>query len=72
MTTVLVTGASGYIGGATAQALSREGFQVFGLIRDKKHSAELLKNEITPVVGDLHDLKAVEAIIDQVRRLPRK
>ncbi|WP_159038270.1 NmrA family NAD(P)-binding protein, partial [Streptomyces sp. WM6386] len=38
---VLVTGASGYIGGPVAQALLAAGHRVTGLVRDPSRAAEL-------------------------------
>jgi len=42
-TSVLVIGASGYIGASVAFALRRAGFRVYGLIRTKEKGAELEK-----------------------------
>ncbi len=50
---VLITGASGYIGEAVAQAFRKKGHHVTGLVRSKKSSTELRKNEIIPIQGDI-------------------
>jgi len=66
MVRVLVTGANGFIGGATALALRKAGHQVYGLVRDEKQKAELLQNEIIPVLGDLSDIKGFASTLDKV------
>lgn len=61
---VFITGASGYIGFATALAFRRKGHQVWGLIRSETHKAKLLKHEITPVMGDIGNLSSLKGILD--------
>lgn len=53
--TVFITGVSGYTGRAVAVALRRQGYKVYGLLRNKsKVSASLLlEEEIIPIIGDL-------------------
>lgn len=48
---VFVVGSSGYIGEGVALAFRRNGYKVFGLIRDEKKSKNLLRNEIIPIIG---------------------
>jgi nucleoside-diphosphate-sugar epimerase len=55
---VFVTGASGYIGSAVALAFRRSGHQVMGLVRSEKSARKLRAGEITPVIGDISDLKS--------------
>jgi nucleoside-diphosphate-sugar epimerase len=52
---ILVTGATGYIGGAAAKALSRSGHKVFGLSRSDASAARLQEEGLTPVRGDFAD-----------------
>jgi nucleoside-diphosphate-sugar epimerase len=51
MAKVFVTGGNGLIGQWVAAALKRRGYSVSALIRDESQKDELLKLEITPVVG---------------------
>lgn len=53
-TTVLVTGANGYIGRAVAVAYRAQGFKVYGLVRseEKAKDARLLQEEVIPVIGE--------------------
>jgi nucleoside-diphosphate-sugar epimerase len=48
---VFVTGASGYIGGATARALARAGHDVVGLVRTASKAPALEAAEVNVVVG---------------------
>lgn len=50
-----VTGASGYIGRAVAEALRRRGHRVTGLIRTPSKGAALEAREIEAVAGDMRD-----------------
>ena len=50
---IFVTGATGYVGGAVAARLARQGHQVFGLTRRRASAAALEAAGITPVIGDL-------------------
>ncbi len=50
---IFVTGATGYIGGAVAARLARQGHQVFGLTRNPDNAKALAAAGVTPVVGDL-------------------
>ena len=52
---VVVIGASGYIGLGVALAYRRAGYRVYGLIRNEKYSNQLLQNEIEPVVAKAFD-----------------
>jgi nucleoside-diphosphate-sugar epimerase len=52
---VLVTGATGYIGGAAAQALRGAGYAVSGLARSETAAAKLRQAGLTPVRGDFAD-----------------
>ncbi|KAL6068134.1 Epimerase domain-containing protein [Balamuthia mandrillaris] len=54
-TSVFVAGANGFIGGAVARAFRREGYRVYGLVRNPQKTNDLLKDEILPVIGDMSD-----------------
>src|SRR5260370_1371087 len=63
---ILVTGATGYIGGAAAKALIQSGHQVLGLARSKSSAVRLPAAGIPALPGDFLDkaslTKAVEAV----------
>jgi nucleoside-diphosphate-sugar epimerase len=52
---VLITGASGYIGGSVASALLGAGHRVVGLVRSDERAAQVRKRGIEPLVGTLDD-----------------
>jgi nucleoside-diphosphate-sugar epimerase len=52
---ILVTGATGYIGGAAAKALVKRGHEVLGLARSEESAGRLRLAGITPVAGDFAD-----------------
>jgi nucleoside-diphosphate-sugar epimerase len=62
---ILVTGATGYIGGAAARDLRAAGHKVSGLARSEAAAAKLTQAGLSPVMGDFADptslAKAVEA-----------
>jgi nucleoside-diphosphate-sugar epimerase len=58
--TVLVTGASGYIGNAVARSFAQAGWKTFGLLRNKKHAPALAKEEIIPLEGTPDDLSFLD------------
>jgi len=53
--TIFLTGASGYIGGAVALRLMRDGHRIRGLARSPETAARLQALGIEPVLGDLSD-----------------
>jgi nucleoside-diphosphate-sugar epimerase len=57
---VFLTGASGYIGGAVAKRLIREGHTVRGLTRTPGVVDTLAAAGIAPIVGDLDDVPLLE------------
>src|SRR5260370_995153 len=48
---ILVTGATGYIGGAAAKALRLAGHEVSGLARSESSAAKLVRAGLAPVMG---------------------
>ena len=56
---VFITGATGFIGGSIADRLMQNGYQLTGLVRSKKKSAELLKLGIEPLLGTLDDREVI-------------
>ncbi len=50
---VFITGASGYIGQAVAEAFRQAGHAVSGMVRSHNKAQLLYQQEITPVIGDL-------------------
>jgi nucleoside-diphosphate-sugar epimerase len=49
--TILVTEATGYIGGSVAAQLIAEGRDVRGLVRSEEKARLLAENGVTPVLG---------------------
>lgn len=64
MKNVLITGANGGMGYATAKALAKIGFKVFAL--DIKKGKE--EENIIPVEGDITDIKSVEKAFEEVKK----
>ncbi len=52
---IFVTGATGFVGNAVAQALRRRGHRVAGLARTETKARALAAAEIEPVLGDMRD-----------------
>lgn len=50
---IFITGATGYIGSAVAEAFARHGHAVWGLTRSKDKARELEAREIKPVIGTM-------------------
>ena len=67
MKKAIVFGASGYLGNAVGVALSRAGFQTFGLIRNKEKATRLSIEEITPIIGTFTDRKQWLKTVDSVQ-----
>ena len=55
MTTIFLTGATGYIGGSVAARLIDTGHRVRGLVRSHESAALLAERGIEPVMGSLDD-----------------
>ena len=63
--TVLVTGASGFLGRHLAQQLQAEGAQVFGLSRSETADAALRAADVVPLRGDLMQPEGLAAAFTQ-------
>ncbi len=64
MTTIFLTGATGYIGGSVAARLLDAGHQVRGLVRSPENAALLAERGIEPVMGSLDD---IDLLTDEAR-----
>lgn len=62
---VFLTGANGWIGSAVAQDLIGAGHSVVGLVRSQNKADALAAAGVTPLLGDLSDLDAIQAGADQ-------
>lgn len=60
---VFVTGATGYIGSAAADALRAAGHGVIGLARSEEAATHLALRGVTPVLGDLREPETLEAAV---------
>lgn len=65
-TSVLVTGAAGAQGSATAKAFAREGYEVIGLVRDEAEEARVHALGARTVRGDLDDAASLERALSDV------
>ncbi|HTF86802.1 MAG TPA: NAD-dependent epimerase/dehydratase family protein [Planctomycetota bacterium] len=52
---IFITGASGFIGSAVAEAFARNGHEVWGLVRTAAKARALAEREIEPIVGSMDD-----------------
>jgi nucleoside-diphosphate-sugar epimerase len=60
LTRVLVTGATGFIGGCLADRLTRDGYRVRALVRSAADAGRLERNGAEVVQGDLRDPPSLE------------
>jgi len=67
MSSVVVIGASGYIGFAVAQYFRQKGYTVYGVVRKQEQAKKLAQNEIHPVVGDGQKPESFESVIKQAK-----
>ncbi|MEO8345613.1 MAG: hopanoid-associated sugar epimerase [Betaproteobacteria bacterium] len=65
--TVLVTGASGFVGSAVARALLADGFSVRALVRPSSPRGNLVTLDVETVEGDMRDVAAVARAMAGVR-----
>ena len=63
---ILVTGATGYIGGSVATRLQADGHHVIGLARSDEAAASLMQRGIEPVAGNLNDYGPLQRVARSV------
>ncbi|RPA95871.1 NAD(P)-binding protein [Choiromyces venosus 120613-1] len=64
MVKVFILGASGFIGFSVALALRRNGHRVYGLVLHFAKGLNLVKHEITPVIGDIFQPSSWTSVIE--------
>ena len=62
---VFITGATGYVGSHVAQAMSRAGHEVHGLVRSEEKAKMLAGQEIRPVKGSLQQPESYMPVAEQ-------
>jgi dihydroflavonol-4-reductase len=67
--TVLVTGASGFVGTAVARAALARGFKVKVLMRPTADHANIAGLDVEPVTGDMRDAESMARALDGTRYL---
>ena len=65
---VFLTGPTGQLGGAIADALTSTGHEILGLARDEDAAATLKSRDIEAAVGDLADIEFVATQASKVGR----
>jgi uncharacterized protein YbjT (DUF2867 family) len=55
---IFLVGATGYVGGVVAERLTGSDIEILGLARSEDKASQLLESGITPVRGDLKDLRS--------------
>jgi nucleoside-diphosphate-sugar epimerase len=63
---VLVTGASGFVGGAIARRLVRDGHELLALVRTRESAAALEKGGVNVVVGDMLRPETYSPLVSKV------
>ena len=66
LTTCLITGATGFLGGHLAEACAQRGWQVHALVRPGSDTSALMHPEITLFAGDLGDPARLAAALQDV------
>ena len=66
--TVLVTGANGYIGSNVAFAFRTAGFKVFALVRKQQDVARFIPNEVIPIIGDISKPETFKKELEEANR----
>ena len=62
--TILVTGATGHIGGAVIRELTKENFKIRALVR--KHAGELSNHNVEIFYGDILDRESLKKALTGV------
>jgi len=58
---VVIVGAAGYVGFGIAQAFRRDGWTVYGIVRNEEQAKKIREKEIIPLVNDYKSIKDFEA-----------
>jgi len=66
MSSVLVLGATGYVGNAVAKEFQNKGYKVYGLTRTEEKAKLLRKQEIVPLLGKAQDTSVWESTAKRV------
>jgi nucleoside-diphosphate-sugar epimerase len=66
---VLVTGASGFLGGHLAKMLIGQGEEVFVLVRSRSDTSHLSHLPVRPIIGELADLASLRRAVEPVTRI---
>ena len=64
--TILVTGATGNIGGEVVQALVKRNAAIRGLVRDPTKATQLIEQEIELAIGDLSQPETLDAALKDI------
>jgi uncharacterized protein YbjT (DUF2867 family) len=67
--TILVTGATGQVGGPLVDRLARRGAKVRGLVRSRDAAERLRKLGVEPVEGSFDEVESLRRALDGVERL---
>jgi dihydroflavonol-4-reductase len=67
--TILVTGASGFVGAAVARAALKRGFKTKVLMRPSANPANIKDLDVEPVAGDMRDADSMTRALADVRYL---
>jgi nucleoside-diphosphate-sugar epimerase len=63
---ILVTGATGFVGGAVARRLVQQGYTVLGLSRSESAAARVKSARLTPIHGDFAEPATLAGAVSQV------
>ena len=63
--TVMVTGATGFVGGAVAQALCAAGYKVIAVVRSPRRAAHLPAGQTMTLIGDMLRPETYQPMVEQ-------
>ncbi len=66
---IFITGATGFVGSAVAETLSRAGHRVYGLVRSDAKARSLAAREIHPVIGDMQRMSDLAKTLQEAEVL---